>query len=127
MAVVRSHGKPSFFLTITANPKWPEIVAELGPWETVDSGNLPFALTLHSYTGEVQPSTFYRLRLTDIYGDGFCCGYGVGWSTVTTAMTSRDYMNGTVIWQSSGSFQSQLDAYFWVSEVGDVQHVEYRT
>ncbi len=29
MTVVRSMGKPSYFITFTANPKWPEITREL--------------------------------------------------------------------------------------------------
>ena len=29
MAVVRAHGKPSFFITFTCNPNWPEIVNSL--------------------------------------------------------------------------------------------------
>jgi hypothetical protein len=31
MAIVRHFGKPSFFVTVTCNPKWPEIQAELLP------------------------------------------------------------------------------------------------
>ena len=34
MAVVRVMGKPSLFITMTANPDWPEIVAELLPGQT---------------------------------------------------------------------------------------------
>lgn len=29
MATVRVHGKPHLFLTMTCNPKWPEIIAEV--------------------------------------------------------------------------------------------------
>ena len=31
MAMVRRHGKPSLFITFTANPQWPEIVSTLLP------------------------------------------------------------------------------------------------
>lgn len=31
MAIVRFFGKPTFFITLTANPRWPEILAELFP------------------------------------------------------------------------------------------------
>ena len=31
MAIVRFFGKPTFFITFTANPRWPEIVRELKP------------------------------------------------------------------------------------------------
>ena len=41
MAVVRAMGKPSLFITMTANPDWPEIVAELLPGQTArDRPNL---------------------------------------------------------------------------------------
>ncbi|EHS63282.1 uncharacterized protein PGTG_21498 [Puccinia graminis f. sp. tritici CRL 75-36-700-3] len=33
MALVRHFGKPSLFITMTANPRWPEILAELKPNE----------------------------------------------------------------------------------------------
>ena len=29
MAVIREYGKPDFFITVTCNPQWPEIVEEL--------------------------------------------------------------------------------------------------
>lgn len=34
MAIVREFGKPDLFVTITCNPKWPEIVSELKPGQT---------------------------------------------------------------------------------------------
>jgi hypothetical protein len=34
MAMVRAHSKPHFFITATANPKWPEITAALRPTQT---------------------------------------------------------------------------------------------
>jgi hypothetical protein len=34
MAIVRRHGKPTFFITMTTNPKWPEIVQELEEGQT---------------------------------------------------------------------------------------------
>ena len=34
MAVVAKLGKPDLFLTITCNPKWPEIVNNLLPGQT---------------------------------------------------------------------------------------------
>jgi hypothetical protein len=34
MALVRKHGKPDLFITITSNPKWPEVTAELLPGQT---------------------------------------------------------------------------------------------
>ena len=35
LAVCRQYGKPSIFLTMTTNPKWPEIVSRLLPGQTV--------------------------------------------------------------------------------------------
>ncbi|KAI7933645.1 hypothetical protein MJO28_017542 [Puccinia striiformis f. sp. tritici] len=34
MAIVREFGPPSFFMTVTANPRWPEILAMLEPHQT---------------------------------------------------------------------------------------------
>jgi hypothetical protein len=34
MAIVRKFGKPTFFVTMTCNPIWPEIVEELSPGQT---------------------------------------------------------------------------------------------
>ena len=34
MAIVQHFGKPTLFVTMTANPKWPEIVNELTPGQT---------------------------------------------------------------------------------------------
>eukprot|EP00973_Karenia_brevis_P019598 2688732-Karenia_brevis.AAC.1 len=34
MAIVQRFGKPDLFVTMTANPSWPEIMANLRPGET---------------------------------------------------------------------------------------------
>ena len=34
MAIVRSFGFPDYFVTMTANPAWPEITANQRKWET---------------------------------------------------------------------------------------------
>ena len=34
MAIVRTCGFPDYFITMTANPAWPEVAAQLRPWET---------------------------------------------------------------------------------------------
>ena len=31
MAICRKYGKPDFFVTMTCNPKWPEITSQLEP------------------------------------------------------------------------------------------------
>jgi hypothetical protein len=33
MAIVQAQGKPDLFITVTCNPKWPDIIAELKPHE----------------------------------------------------------------------------------------------
>ena len=33
LAIVREHGRPDYFVTITANPAWPEIADNLAPGE----------------------------------------------------------------------------------------------
>lgn len=35
MAIVRKYGKPDFFVTITCNPKWPEVTSQLEPGQCV--------------------------------------------------------------------------------------------
>ena len=34
MALVRTFGFPDYFITMTANPAWPEVTQQLRPWET---------------------------------------------------------------------------------------------
>jgi hypothetical protein len=34
MAIVRSHSKPDLFITMTCNPRWPEITKNLAPGQT---------------------------------------------------------------------------------------------
>eukprot|EP00660_Eupelagonema_oceanica_P003584 gene3584-12105_t len=36
MAIVARHGRPDYFITMTANPAWPEIANNLAPGETAD-------------------------------------------------------------------------------------------
>ncbi|KAL4564801.1 hypothetical protein LXL04_028872 [Taraxacum kok-saghyz] len=36
MALVQERGKPDIFLTMTCNPKWPEIQSELLPWQKAE-------------------------------------------------------------------------------------------
>jgi hypothetical protein len=34
MAICRYFGKPTYFITFTANPRWPEVIAQLLPGQT---------------------------------------------------------------------------------------------
>ena len=36
MSLIRAHGKPDYFITMTCNPAWPEITNELKPYETAN-------------------------------------------------------------------------------------------
>ena len=64
MALVRSFGKPSFFLTITANPKWEEITRELlpnqKPNDRPDLISRVFKLKLNSFVEELKGGTLGR-------------------------------------------------------------------
>ena len=45
--------------------------------------------------------------------------FGVGWSTVTTAVSrTSSFASGTIIWEAFGNIGFQLDTYFWVDESG---------
>ena len=37
MAITRIFGKPSFFITFTANPNWDEVTRQLEPGQTAES------------------------------------------------------------------------------------------
>ena len=43
MACIRTHGKPDLFVTFTTNPKWPEIISELKPYQ--ESNDRPDLIT----------------------------------------------------------------------------------
>ena len=43
LALCREHGKPSFFVTITTNPNWPEITSQLRPGQT--ASDVPVVVT----------------------------------------------------------------------------------
>ena len=98
--------------------------AEDGLWQQLASSSPSYPLSLYSYTTEVEPETFYRLSVWDRVGDGFCCSFGVGWSTVTTAVPSAEFQTGTVIWQGDGQFEAVMDALFWVDKFGLAHYVE---
>lgn len=53
MAIVRHYGKPDLFITVTCNPNWPEILAELKPGQTPQ--DIPDIV-----------SRVFRLKLKDI-------------------------------------------------------------
>jgi hypothetical protein len=62
MAIVRYFGKPTFFITFTANPRWPEIVRNLFPGQqAVDRPDLiarVFALKLKEFIADLKGGLF---------------------------------------------------------------------
>ena len=98
---------------------------EDGLWEALFITGIPTASSVFSQETQVNSDTIYRLRLMDVYGDGFCCVFGVGWTTVTSAMASNEFASGTLVWESFGNIQSQLDAFFSVDEFGITRLVEH--
>ena len=47
LALCREHGKPSFFVTITTNPNWPEITSQLQPSQTASDVPVVVARVFH--------------------------------------------------------------------------------
>jgi hypothetical protein len=65
MAIVRKYGKPDLFITMTCNPKWPEILAELLPHQK--SEDRPdvvvrvFKLKLEALIHEIKKGVFGKI------------------------------------------------------------------
>ena len=56
MAIIRHYGKPDLFVTITCNPKWPEILTELKKVENSDKLTIiarVFKLKLNSILNDI--------------------------------------------------------------------------
>ena len=62
MAAVRKYGKPDLFITITCNPKWPEITAELKPHQKAEDRPdivvRVFRIKLNSLINELKKGIF---------------------------------------------------------------------
>ncbi|KAI7943289.1 hypothetical protein MJO29_013133 [Puccinia striiformis f. sp. tritici] len=71
MAIVRVFGRPSLFITITANPRWPEILSELEPNQvTSDRPDLVtrvFQLKLKSILGDLTEQHCLGLVVAFVY------------------------------------------------------------
>lgn len=57
IAIARKHGKPDLFITMTCNPKWPEIQSAVLPGQT--AVDRPDLITAHAF----------RLRLRELLTD----------------------------------------------------------
>jgi hypothetical protein len=67
MAIVREHGKQEYFITMTTNPKWPEILAELrpdqSPEDRPDVTTAMFKLKYDALMGDlVQAGVFGKVK-----------------------------------------------------------------
>jgi hypothetical protein len=73
MAIVRSMGKPDLFITITCNPKCPEILRELRPGAASTSPNTHTASNTHTWeTPNDRPDLInrvFRIRLNCLQDD----------------------------------------------------------
>ena len=49
MAICRKFGRPEYFVTMTCNPKWPEILAELRPGQSPEDRPEVRLQTLSAY------------------------------------------------------------------------------
>ena len=66
MAICRRFGKPTFFITMTCNPKWPEIVEQLcGDEKYIDRRDVVvrvFSLKLKELLHDLDSGAFGKLR-----------------------------------------------------------------
>lgn len=71
MAIVRKYGKPDIFLTITCNPKWPEIINALGPSESAcdrpDIVSRVFKLKLNEIENDILKSNVFGKVVAYVY------------------------------------------------------------
>lgn len=71
MAIARDRGPPSLFITMTCNPKWPEITSELKPGETTDDRpdivDRVFRIKLAALLDEVVKDGIFGKVMGDIY------------------------------------------------------------
>ena len=72
MALVAKYGRPDAFITMTASPKWPEVVANLRPGE--QAHNRPDLI-----------ARVFRQKLRELLHDltvGHCLGKVIAWTYV---------------------------------------------
>lgn len=97
-----------------------------GLWQTLDTHQPANATSIHSYTELVDTDNLYRVQIIDAYGDGTCCGSGLGWFTITSSTPSNDHTEGSVIWEATGdALESSLDVYIRIDSNGTAQEVAY--
>jgi hypothetical protein len=78
LALARRRGRPSFFLTATANPNWPEIVSQLAPGQTASDAPELMCRVFHgrlkALLSRLRKSfghTKYIIRATEFQKRGF--------------------------------------------------------
>jgi len=71
MAIVRYFGHPALFVTLTANPKWPEILRELLPGQQAtdrpDVVARVFRLKSKEFLTEIKQGNIFGLCVADVY------------------------------------------------------------
>lgn len=71
MALVRKFGKPDLFITMTCNPNWPEIVAQLRPHQTAqdrfDIADRVFHIKLHKLIVDIEKKGVLGVTVAHVY------------------------------------------------------------
>ena len=108
-------------------------------WQVLGSGSPPEQHSVFSYTADVDSEFLYRLKLTDIWGDGSCCSYGRGWMTILGPSLDQN-SNGAVIWKETGKALAtakydtssglsheavSVEVYVWIDTFGYAQQVQW--
>jgi hypothetical protein len=98
-----------------------------GTFEVIHSG-IPLPNEgLMSYEEVVKSETIYKLTINDTLGDGNCCLSGLGWFTITNAIASTDFPEGTVVWRMTGDeFDATVDVFIWITADGNAQLADHK-
>ena len=77
LTLCREHGKPSFFITITTNPNWPEITSQLQPSQTASDVPVVVARVFHlrlqkalEYIKRMMGSMVYLVKVIEFQSRG---------------------------------------------------------
>lgn len=97
-------------------------------WKLLKSWIPEDAHSIFSETIDIESDGLYKLQISDGYGDGICCTYGMGWFSITNSTPSSDHLNGTVVWDVAGyQFEESLEVFIWIDQDGNAQHLENPT
>ncbi|KAL4571708.1 hypothetical protein LXL04_018473 [Taraxacum kok-saghyz] len=68
MALVQDGGKPDIFLTMTCNPKWPEIQNELLPWQKAEDRPDVVSRVFHAKIEDLKEQLLNRAKRQAVEG-----------------------------------------------------------